>query len=396
MTDTAPGGVDRGPDGGDTGIAGLGGPSAPSLDPSTFDALPGTVAEDPREPLRVRPIKPIREQRAAIDELRDAERPEKPAAEPQKPEKFKFGDIEFDSREAAEQNFKSLRGMHRAVEKKAEEAGGRASENARVAHAWKAEADRLRAEIEALRTGRPAAGGERPQNLGRPSNGQAQPTPAVARGGEGADPAAEAKAFRESIDWEFYHELYEQQGPQAAQWWLTDKFEAHLAEREGRLLKQIEQRFQPFQEQQARTQELHAAADVFERMASFKDQAGDAYYPELGDQAAVEAIARTWNQMGMPPDLKFSERGVHLAILEFRFWRDRQSGAADAGPGAHLQPSRDGGGQPAPRAAETPEPPVLTGSGTPRPAAAGEDQSTQLTRRIREAAPTYPGLGFSA
>lgn len=136
-------------------------------------------------------------------------------------------------------------------------------------------------------------------------------------------------------------------------------------------------------------QTLHSAADLFDRVSSFRDDAGNPYMPELHDPNAQDAIARIYVGLGFDPRGEKAELGVHYAVLAYREWMRSHAATSPstAAPAAGvLQSLAQGQG-----AASH----VLSGSGTPRPATPGQTPELQLKRAIREAGNFIPGAGFA-
>ncbi|OFX02427.1 MAG: hypothetical protein A3E78_02000 [Alphaproteobacteria bacterium RIFCSPHIGHO2_12_FULL_63_12] len=296
-------------------------------------------------------------------------------AEPAEPaaQKFHFAGIEFESQEKAEQNFRTLRGQHKSILSQRDQA-------ATVANQWKAEAEQRASRIAELE----AAQGGRGPAVAPPKGTQ---SPSDVRPGT---PAEAEKAFNESVDWDFYKELYETRGPEYAEFWkegLREKYITDLLQRK------IDEATRPAREQQQVTERMYASADLFERAADLADEAGEPYFPELRDPAAQPHIARIFVQMGFDPAADRPEMGVHYAVLAYRDFIHRQARAAGQAPSSspstaapvlgRMSAERDASSQ------------VLSGSGTPRPATPAQTSELQLKRAIREAGQFIPGAGFA-
>lgn len=269
-----------------------------------------------------------------------------PPAEPAKPQRFKFGGAEFDTQEAAEQNFRSLRGQFRPVMALAKQVGGienigptlqRAADSAR---AWHAEAQQLRAELEAVRSGRAPAGD--PQ------------THQQSQDASTADPAAQADA---GVDWDLYAEvrkLADAQGePWKAEQWLIG--EVQKAER-ARYEALIEERLSPFTAAQERAGLAQQTEQVFGALAEYQNSDGSPTFPELHNEADAYAVGKLWAALGLPPEAALTPQGAMAAIA---LYREHKRNSAGTAPVAH----------PAQPNAPTARPPVAAAPPTPSDAA---------------------------
>lgn len=198
----------------------------------------------------------------------------KPQGEPQ-PAKFKIAGEEYDSQEAFEQHFKSLRGNFKPLQSLAKSLGGvdkvvpQFAAAAESARGWKAEAERLRAELDARQPVAPAA---------------SQPSPEAASDG---------------IDWELYAEVNklatEAGEPHRAQQWLIEQVQkAERTRYEGLL----DQRLAPFTQAQQKAGVYAQAAELFGNLRDYELPDGSSAFPELGDPEAASEIGQHWASLG--------------------------------------------------------------------------------------------------
>lgn len=366
-------------------------PQAPTpATPEAPDRLPGVIPEDltsddQRTPRRLRPIAP---QKTALERILEAENPapaEAPAEpgeeapqqpeEPEEPsEKFTFAGKEFASREAAEAYFLSQHGQQKKLHEVTSKLNTTTSQRdlaATRANEWKVRADQLEAENQALRQGRAP-----------------QPTHPVTAMQSPSAPVGQQeaqKAFEEAVDWEFVRELHETKGPEYANFYLMRSLRQFMTEY---VTGQIAQATAPERERQAAMQQLHAAADLFDRVSSYRDDAGNPLMPELHDPAAQDQIARIYVGLGFDPRSDKPELGVHYAVMAYREWaRNHAAPPSTAAPAAGVL---QGVAQAQGAASH-----VLSGNGTPRPAPPGQTPELQLKKAIREAGTFIPGVGFA-
>lgn len=292
--------------------------------------------------------------------------PPKPGEEPP-PSKFKFAGEEFDTQEKAEQNFKSLRGQFKPLVERVTQAETHLAKAAESARGWKAEHDRIAAELEAYRTGK--------------ASPQSQPA-------ESQTPEASA----EGIDWDLYAEIHrlatEKGEPWKAEQWLVKEqqkiFEARLAAmRDEVTLPQ-------------RTAEVHAAIGqqteaLFTSLADYVNPDGSPAYPELSDPQAAYQIGRFWTSMGLPPESALTPQGAIAAIGLYRMAAGSQGSAATPAPPPPPPPTPPPDTTPAVAAAG------LVGGRPSVVPANGNSTSPEAARIIaglKQATLTRPGLGF--
>lgn len=251
--------------------------------------------------------------------LERATPPEPPAS------KFKFAGEEFDSQEAAEQNFRSLRGQFKPLQSVAKQVGGvdkiptvlrQAAESAR---GWKAAYDQLKAEQDASR-------GTSPAGISPPQSTQSSP---------GADESADG------VDWELYAEIKklatESGEPWKAEQWLIK--ETQKAER-SRIDKLIAERMKPYDDAQAKAGIVAQTETLFRSLAEYTLSDGSSAYPELQDEQASYEVGRLWASLGLPPEAALTPQGALAAIALYRMAKPSESQARpDAPPTAPPTPS---------------------------------------------------------
>lgn len=211
--------------------------------------------------------------------------------------KFKFADMEFDSQELAEQNFKSLRGQFKPLQERAAKAAefeqdlGKAAASAR---AWKAAHDTLSAELEAARSGKPAD-----------------------------DSASQPDA---DVDWDLYAEIKklatESGEPWKAEKWLMD--EVRKVER-TRLDTLLDEKLRPEKEREAREAVASHTETLFESIGEYVTPEGNPAFPELRDETASYEIGRLWSSLGLPIEHALTPQGAIAAVGLYRM--SRQNGS---------------------------------------------------------------------
>src|SRR5574341_1359828 len=97
-------------------------PAASATPPSSVPSAPSAVESSPRLPGVLPDPEPSLPPPPSSEDAGDVRQPDVPAVEA-KP-RFKFAGEEFDSQEAAEQNFRSLRGQYKPLQSLAKQLGG--------------------------------------------------------------------------------------------------------------------------------------------------------------------------------------------------------------------------------------------------------------------------------
>lgn len=230
---------------------------------------------------------------------------------------FEFGGEKFVDQAAAEQSFKSLRGQFKPMIERVQSAEAERDRASTSAHSWKAEAERLTKELEALRGGAPATGGKQPGTGGAP-------TGAVTAAGEGELDADERFLYEHAAEL-IADPKIGMGGFQLALREIQDKrVEARVAAVEKRFEEKLEAGLAPSRES-SELQTLKTTADTLIADMSTHvwpaghARAGQVAYPELGDSDKIAAIASHWKAEGREPADLFTHQGLRAAIALYRF-----------------------------------------------------------------------------
>lgn len=242
----------------------------------------------------------------------DPPAPDAAPAQPAAPasQKFKLAEgLEFDSPEAAAQQFRTLRGMFKSQDGQLRELRAELTQAINVANAWKATAEGKSA------TAAPAS----PASAGAPASA-APTTPAepdwetVAALAAHADPnIARVGPLVQ------YHQEAQR---------LAEAREAALFER---LTKEIEAKYSPVLASHAQQADLAEAGAVVDALADWTIEAtGQPFFPELRDYDQIAAIGKTWRDAGRDPALLKTQGGLIDAIALHRMWTGYMTPAAPA------------------------------------------------------------------
>lgn len=236
--------------------------------------------------------------------------------------KFKFGGIEFDSQEAAEQNFRSLRGEFKPLSQLAKSLGGmteiaptlqRAADSAR---AWKAHADSLTAELQAYRQG------------GQPAQQQQEVEQDVPTAGPGAEVG---------VDWALYAEIKKLAADSGEPWkaeqWLIS--ETSKAER-ARFEQMLNDRLAPLDRERQQAGVVSQTEALFGQMAEYSYADGSPAFPELHDETAAYEIGKLWASLGLPREAAMTPQGAAAAIALYRMRLNGKSLPVPAQPTAGI------------------------------------------------------------
>jgi hypothetical protein len=200
------------------------------------------------------------------------------------------------------------------------------------------------------------------------------------------------------FDLDFVRSIADEQGIDTA---LLYAFQTADKVYTDRFSKLLDERLQPFTQEREVGRVYQGAMNAFHTVADDVDAAGTPAYPELHSQdpAVHEMIVRIWRQMGKA-GLEMGEDAVRVAVLKYR--RGVAAGQfpppdlSSVTPPAPSAPSaaRAVQGLQAARAASSQ---VLSGTGTPRPAAPGEDTpAAKLKASLRAAGkPVLDRSGFN-
>lgn len=304
-------------------------PAAPATSTPSTDAAPAAKAKPTAKPIRLPGVfpdddpfpSPPSSDKAPAARPRDAsgrfapdapsEAGREPAAEEHtgEPEpsraKLKFLGEDFDSIEAVEQNVKSLRGQFKPLQAKAAQADhfraqlGQAAESAR---AWKAEADRLNAELQ-------GRGGSQPQPA-TPGDGP--------NGAEGDTPG---------VDWELYAEIERIANEKGEGWrarqWLQEQTDKVT---EARVQRMLDKQLEPVQSATAKAALAEHTEKLFANLATYTTSDGSPAFPELSDESAAYEVGRIWASMGLPRAAALSPQGAIAAIAMYRMAKAASQG----------------------------------------------------------------------
>lgn len=342
------------------GVVPDGGPSVPAAGNPASAAAPASASPTPAAGATTDATAtptPAGEASAPIDgsapEPTGAETPAGQETPAESAQPFSFAGKTYKSQAEAENFLRTQSGRVDALTK-------RTADYASLTHAWMEYAKGLEAR----------ANGSAP----------AQGNPGVAKGGptEQSKPA-DPNEWLDGLDWEFYGRLAKQEGPEDAAFWLARQ----LAERQERILdERLNAKFAPIEQDRERHELTTRTQTVFEAVALRTGDDGSYLFPELAseDPAVGQAILDIWKTL--PRDLQLTERGVVLAIAEYRLANGGPPRPADAGTANGASRSASQIVREAQRTAAQP----VTGSGMPRPADEGVTAEAKVRRSIREAA----------
>lgn len=201
-------------------------------------------------------------------------------------EKFSFYGREFDSREAAEQFFRTWEGQVSAAQRRLEE--------------MTSNLERQNRRIEEL---------------------SAPKAPEKA-----AEPKPLPKRFADTIDWSVYNAIAEDKGQALAQEWLALKLDDYQEARETALqealVEKFESRFKGWDQMSGYMEKMQLAGGLFQDLAARVDDQGKPAYPEINsDPQFLEEMAQHWDRI--PEKEKMGVHGAYLAYLETRDRRSR-------------------------------------------------------------------------
>lgn len=265
---------------------------------------------------------------------------------------FKFAGVEFESREKAEANFSTLRGMHRAMEQRlakiSQDEGSARSRAWEIHRAYESALARI-AELEG------GAGGTR------------QISPQQER-------VQEAVTSEGKIDWALYRELRKQAEaagrPDLAEQWLQEQVDQSNEARTKKMvlelladkLQPLEQLNQEREENEARKIVYAHTSEVVTRLQSYVGRDGRPSYPEMHNPEIAREVGHLWTASGNDPRVALTESGMRAAIGLYRMWKQEGEltpaavSAAEAaaagdtesieGPDGDADAGVDGGGAP--------------------------------------------------
>lgn len=244
------------------------------------------------------------------EETAKASAPPKPAATPV-PESEPFTQEHLDALEAEDADpekvkhaLKTLKGMHKAVLKAKEEARQTRTKAIDLANQWKAEAERVTAELEQARRGGAAPGSATPQ-----------PTAEGAGKGAAAAPDPAAKLL-EAIPLDTFEAIAEKHGQGVALTWALQKAQ-DLTRAEFQAM--LDQRLAPVEQTAQVSAQVKRVVDTFKGVAEIRDPVSqDYFYPELHDPELLDRVMHVWKELRLPDEVAYSPKGVHTAVIIVR------------------------------------------------------------------------------
>jgi hypothetical protein len=235
-----------------------------------------------------------------------------------------------------EQKYRSLQGMFKPIQLKAQEAIREQHGAAKSAIAWKAKAESLEAELTQLRSG-------------NGNGGAASASPSASGSGQemsGRTPSNRIEGIVKAIDWKMYGSVKEQ-GDDAVAVWLTDQILGMVDKDTDTKIQALESKFnnftQPINDSRKMQEIASHATEVFTRVAEIKDESGEVAFPELYDATEAEAVGKAWVESGKPPEDMLTPRGVIDAILFYRFINGKNRTPSSPLPAAGSQEPGDEG-----------------------------------------------------
>lgn len=274
-------------------------------EPDAHDAPPGEAPE-PRKAASRPPV------------------PGKPEEKPQ-PQKFKFADQEFATQEEAEQNFRSLRGMHKPLQDKLKAYERELQESDAVARAW---ADKFRD----LATGK-LGKAERAaflQQLGVKDGPEVAGNAANA-GGSGGE-ASDVDEILSGIDMDALEFLAAdpEAGFKVAMRYFASEL---LGAVQNKLVPKIESRMQssiqPFVQDRAMHERVARVDKLIESVGEYKNPVNPSEYafPELRDPQLITEVGEAWFAAGGSPDALETPAGLIDAVARYRLVKSLQPSA---------------------------------------------------------------------
>jgi hypothetical protein len=239
-----------------------------------------------------------------------------PSPPPPQPTKFKFAGEEFADQATAEQNFKSLRGQFKPLQQLARSLGGvekiapHLTQAAESARGWKAEHDRVKAELDALRSGKSADGQQQSKS-----------------------PAQDAPAPEADVDWELYAEVKklatDSGEPWKAEQWLVNQ--VRVTDR-ARTEKLINDRLAPLDAERQSQAVVAKTETLIESLAGYTNTDGSSAFPELSDESAAYEVGKLWSSLGLPQESALTPQGAMAAVALYRMAKGSGSPQAKPAP----------------------------------------------------------------
>jgi len=229
---------------------------------------------------------------------------EKPPAPPTSSTLVKFLGKDYQSISEVEQAHRSLQGQFKSL-KDDRDYGFSA------ANGWKAEADRLRAEVEALKGGTPAGGQAVQQNPVSTQRGQSLDVDALVSG----------------IDMDAFERHAATSGlPQAGKYLVSETLRAVMEKVLPAVRAEFQQGLQPFQDRAQEAEVLQTVNTLVSGVGQLQMLDGAPAFPELNDPEKLHEIGLVWRDAGLPPEAALTRQGLISAVALYRLQKGLPSG----------------------------------------------------------------------
>lgn len=225
--------------------------------------------------------------------------------------------VDKDGKPVSEQSYRSLQGMFGSINTNLRRVTEERDTGYRTAHAWKAEAERVAQEKEALeaRLEQYERGGQGGAVVpgSRPTSGQGKVEGSAAAG------LPDVTTLLGEMDLDSFSALAKTAGLEPAAKFLTSQIlETVLGKIVPALQAQQAESLKPFQAERAGELMAEHSEQVVAQVAGMTDLAGNLAFPELTDPALQEEVGRTWAQTGMPREMALTPQGLMAAVAVYR------------------------------------------------------------------------------
>ena len=202
------------------------------------------------------------------------------------PAKFKFGGVEFDNQEAAEQNFRSLRGTYKQKEERVREVESERDRGYQAAYAWKAEAERHAARIAEL---------EQQLGSGRSGDGSGAP-----QGGDSEEVTVES--LMKGLDLGAIEHIAQNGNPAMLTQYILKQTlglvnEKLIPQAVNSVRKEFEGRLSVHDRVRQEAETVGAMSEAVKSVAALKLEDGSPALPEVHDAQELQAVVRLWGRM---------------------------------------------------------------------------------------------------
>lgn len=309
-----------------------------------------------------------------------------PLPEGQKPaDGIEFGGKKYKTEGEALQAARSLHGMFRSLNTEKQRLTEERNYGYQSGNAWKAEHDRVKAELDALKQGKPA-----------PAVQGAQVGAGVAGSGEVAtDQLPDTNALLSDIDMDAFEAIAVQGGlPKAGQYLASELLRVVTQKILPVYDNRLKTSLQPFQAERDQVRQAQEVDQLINSLSGLRTAAGEVAFPELSDHKALAEIGDFWRASGLPREAAMTHQGLMAAIGLYRMSR----GFIPAEGAPNLNPP----GAPAAAVelpASGPAASVPAESVGPTPANAGRSNHSPQTQRLLNALDKTnlvdPKLGFA-